>query len=42
MAPFSMQAMEQYVPKMQDIADQLIGKWDRLNPGGVSSTCPPT
>ena len=33
MAPFSMQAMEQYVPKMQDIADQLIGKWDRLNPG---------
>ena len=33
MAPFSMQAMEQYVPKMQDIADQLISKWDRLNPG---------
>jgi hypothetical protein len=33
MAPFSMQAMEHYVPKMQDIADQLIGKWDRLNPG---------
>jgi cytochrome P450 / NADPH-cytochrome P450 reductase len=31
MAPFSMQAMEQYVPKMQDIADQLLGKWDRLN-----------
>ena len=33
MAPFSMQAMEQYVPRMQDIADQLISKWDRLNPG---------
>jgi cytochrome P450 / NADPH-cytochrome P450 reductase len=33
MAPFSMQAMEQYVPKMQDIADQLISKWERLNPG---------
>ena len=33
MAPFSMQAMEQYVPRMQDIADQLISKWERLNPG---------
>jgi cytochrome P450/NADPH-cytochrome P450 reductase len=32
MAPFSMQAMEAYVPKMQDIADQLISKWERLNP----------
>ena len=32
MAPFSMQAMEHYVPKMQEIADQLLAKWDRLNP----------
>ena len=35
MAPFSMQAMEQYVPKMQDIADQLLSKWDRLNPDDI-------
>ena len=35
MAPFSVQAMQQYVPKMQDIAEQLINKWDRLNPGEV-------
>ena len=32
MAPFSMQAMEHYVPKMQEIADQLLAKWDRFNP----------
>jgi cytochrome P450/NADPH-cytochrome P450 reductase len=33
MAPFSMQAMRDYLPKMLDIADQLIEKWARLNPG---------
>jgi cytochrome P450 / NADPH-cytochrome P450 reductase len=33
MAPFSMQAMRDYMPAMIDIADQLTGKWDRLNPG---------
>ena len=33
MAPFSMQAMRDYMPAMIDIADQLMDKWDRLNPG---------
>ncbi len=33
MAPFSMQAMRDYMPSMIDIADQLMDKWDRLNPG---------
>src|SRR4051795_12424769 len=33
MAPFSMQAMRDYMPKMLDIAHQLMGKWARLNPG---------
>jgi cytochrome P450 / NADPH-cytochrome P450 reductase len=33
MTPFSMQAMRDYMPAMIDIADQLMGKWDRLNPG---------
>jgi cytochrome P450/NADPH-cytochrome P450 reductase len=33
MAPFSMQAMRDYMPAMIDIADQLTGKWDRVNPG---------
>jgi cytochrome P450/NADPH-cytochrome P450 reductase len=33
MAPFSMQAMRDYTPKMIDIADQLVEKWARLNPG---------
>ena len=32
MAPFSMQAMRDYMPAMIDIADQLMNKWDRLNP----------
>ena len=32
MAPFSMQAMRDYMPAMIDIADQLMDKWDRLNP----------
>ena len=33
MAPFSQQAMRDYLPRMLDIADQLMDKWDRLNPG---------
>ena len=33
MAPFRMQAMRDYMPAMIDIADQLLDKWDRLNPG---------
>jgi cytochrome P450 / NADPH-cytochrome P450 reductase len=33
LAPFSMQAMRDYMPAMIDIADQLMDKWDRLNPG---------
>lgn len=32
MAPFSVQAMRDYMPRMLDIADQLMGKWERLNP----------
>jgi hypothetical protein len=30
---FSMQAMRDYVPAMNDIAAQLMQKWERLNPG---------
>lgn len=30
---FSMQAMQGYVPMMNDIATQLMQKWERLNPG---------
>ncbi len=33
MAPFSLQAMRDYMPKMIDVADQLMDKWMRLNPG---------
>src|SRR3954454_18306820 len=33
MAPFSLQAMRDYTPKMVDIAEQLVDKWARLNPG---------
>ncbi|MFR9803510.1 bifunctional cytochrome P450/NADPH--P450 reductase [Pseudonocardia sp. RS010] len=33
MAPFSMRAMRDYVPRMVDIAEQLMEKWARLNPG---------
>ncbi len=33
MPPFSQQAMRDYVPKMVDIAEQLMEKWARLNPG---------
>ncbi|GCE20055.1 bifunctional cytochrome P450/NADPH--P450 reductase [Dictyobacter kobayashii] len=28
---FSMRAMQGYLPMMVDIAEQLVGKWDRLN-----------
>jgi cytochrome P450/NADPH-cytochrome P450 reductase len=28
---FSMRAMQDYFPKMLDIAEQLVGKWERLN-----------
>jgi cytochrome P450 / NADPH-cytochrome P450 reductase len=30
---FSQQAMQDYHPMMLDIADQLVRKWERLNPG---------
>ena len=33
MAPFSLQAMRDYMPRMVDIADQLMDKWGRLNEG---------
>ncbi|MGY1704565.1 bifunctional cytochrome P450/NADPH--P450 reductase [Geodermatophilus sp. SYSU D00697] len=33
MSPFSLQAMRDYLPKMLDIAEQLVEKWSRLNPG---------
>src|SRR4029077_18651345 len=33
MAPFSLQAMRDYIPRMLDIANQLTDKWTRLNPG---------
>ena len=33
MTPLSMQAMRDYMPKMLDVADQLVDKWARLNPG---------
>jgi cytochrome P450/NADPH-cytochrome P450 reductase len=33
MAPFSMRAMRDYVPRMVDIGEQLMEKWARLNPG---------
>ena len=33
MAPFSLQAMRDYTPMMVDIANQLMDKWARLNPG---------
>ena len=32
MAPFSLQAMRDYMPRMLDIAEQLMDKWARLNP----------
>jgi cytochrome P450/NADPH-cytochrome P450 reductase len=33
LTPFSLQSMRDYMPKMLDIADQLMDKWARLNPG---------
>jgi cytochrome P450 / NADPH-cytochrome P450 reductase len=33
MAPFSLHAMRDYTPMMVDIAEQLMDKWARLNPG---------
>ena len=33
MSPFSQQAMRDYMPEMVDIAEQLMDKWSRLNPG---------
>ena len=33
MPAFSLEAMRDYQPKMLDIADQLMEKWARLNPG---------
>src|SRR3712207_1951429 len=33
MAPFSQQAMRDYLPRMIDVAGQLVEKWARLNPG---------
>src|SRR3954471_4101101 len=33
MAPFSLQAMRDYMPRMVDLASQLVDKWERLNPG---------
>jgi cytochrome P450 / NADPH-cytochrome P450 reductase len=33
LSPFSLQSMRDYMPHMLDIADQLIDKWARLNPG---------
>jgi cytochrome P450/NADPH-cytochrome P450 reductase len=32
MAPFSLQAMRDYMPRMIDIADQLMDQWSRLDP----------
>lgn len=32
LSPFSLQSMHEYLPMMQDIADQLVDKWERLNP----------
>jgi cytochrome P450/NADPH-cytochrome P450 reductase len=32
LSPFSLQNMHEYLPMMQDIADQLVEKWERLNP----------
>ncbi|MFL6027909.1 MAG: bifunctional cytochrome P450/NADPH--P450 reductase [Friedmanniella sp.] len=33
MSPFSQDAMRGYLPRMLDLADQLLDKWQRLNPG---------
>ena len=33
LAPFGLQAMRDYIPAMLDVAEQLMDKWARLNPG---------
>lgn len=33
LTPFSQQSMRDYLPMMSDIAEQLMDKWERLNPG---------
>ena len=33
MSPFSLQAMRDYVPRMIDIAEQLMDKWEPAQPG---------
>ena len=38
MAPFSVQAMRDYMPRMLDIADQLMDKWERCAASGTAST----
>ena len=32
LSPFSLQSMHEYLPMMLDIAEQLVEKWERLNP----------
>jgi cytochrome P450 / NADPH-cytochrome P450 reductase len=32
LSPFSLQSMQDYMPMMLDLADQLVEKWERLNP----------
>jgi cytochrome P450 / NADPH-cytochrome P450 reductase len=32
LSPFSLRSMQDYMPMMLDIADQLMEKWERLNP----------
>ena len=32
LAPFSLQSMQDYMPMMLDLAEQLCDKWERLNP----------
>ncbi|MHA6622197.1 bifunctional cytochrome P450/NADPH--P450 reductase [Pseudonocardia sp. DLS-67] len=32
LSPFSLQSMQDYMPMMLDLADQLMEKWERVNP----------
>ena len=32
LSPFSLQSMQDYMPMMLDLAEQLMAKWERLNP----------
>jgi cytochrome P450/NADPH-cytochrome P450 reductase len=32
LSPFSLRSMQDYLPMMLDLADQLMAKWERLNP----------